>query len=365
MKIGILTFHNVPNYGAALQAFALKTYLTKMGNTVSVIDFQCPGNDSAFLPENSKKSFVASTNPIKRILKEVIYSVNIKKDYAVKWAKFENFAKKHFNISPDDINDFDVIFCGSDQIWNPGITNGFKSKYFCSCDMGNAVSASYAASCGDIAEFSDEQFSEFLALIKNMDFVGVREKSLCDTLKENGIEALCTVDPTFLLSSEDYIKQLNLTKMQKPKYLLQYALQNTKELDEAAAEIAKQKGLEVIKICGYVPFKSKGKGVFNAGPQEFLQYLYNAEYIVTNSFHGVALSLIFEKDFTSSLPKSRKGRITDLLGSLSLENRILKDRNNIMTDKIDYDIVGNKLSDMISCSTDYIEKVLRNVNGKI
>ena len=363
MKIGILTFHNVPNYGAALQAFALKKYLTKLGNTVSVIDFQCPGNDSTFLPENQKKNFTASANPIKRILKDALYSINIKKDYAVKWAKFENFAKEHFNISPDEIKGFDVVFCGSDQIWNPEITKGFKSKYFGIETDDKTISASYAASCGDITEFSDEQISEFLALIKNLDFIGVREKSLCEALKENGIDALCTIDPTFLLSSEDYIKQLNLTKTEKPKYLLQYALQNTKELDEAAAEIAKNKGLKIIKICGYAPLKSKGKGIFDAGVQEFLQYLYNAEYVVTNSFHGVALSLIFKKDFTSSLPKMRKGRITDLLESLSLQDRIFKDKNNIVTDKVNYDIVGEKLSDMILYSTDYIEKVLRNVNG--
>ena len=362
MKIGILTFHNVPNYGAALQAFALKTYLTKKGNNVSVIDFQCPGNNSDFLPERRKKKFIFSNNPLKKIIKSIIYSIYVNKDYIKKWSEFEDFSNKYFNVSADN-NDFDIVFCGSDQIWNPEITKGFKPEYFCINKSEKTVSAAYAASCGDITDFNDEQQSQFLSLVDKMDFVGVREKSLCDFLKQNGIDSLCTIDPTFLLSDEDYIKELNLGKTENAKYVLQYALQNTKELDEAAEIIAKEKGLEIIKICGYIPFNGKGNGIFNEGPKGFLQYLYNADYVVTNSFHGVALSLIFEKDFTSSLPKLRKGRITDLLDMLSLKNRILEDKNNIMTNKIDYETVNCRLKEMISDSTDYIEKVLRSVNG--
>lgn len=361
MKIGILTFHNVPNYGAALQAFALKTYLSELGNTVGIIDYQCPGNSDEFKPDNRRKSRKQSKNALKGVIKSALYSMFADKDYTLKYDRFCDFFNKHYfsvKYTDDIYNSFDAVFCGSDQIWNPSITNGFKLPYFGGKRDGKTLAVSYAASCGDINELSDDLKADFFSYVRKLDFVGVREQGLYDVLLAQGIDCNCTVDPTFLLSQSDYIKKLNLKRTDSSKYLLQYSLQKNSALDEMAERAAEEKGLKVVNICGYIPYEPKGKRLFDVGPVEFLQYLYNAEYVVTDSFHGVALSINFQKDFNACMPKLRKGRISDLLEALSLNDRIYSEQNGLVTDSINYADVNKRLEKAVSSSKLFISEAL-------
>ena len=362
MKIGILTFHNVPNYGAVLQAFALKTYLSELGNDVSIIDYQCPGNDSAFSPMLRKKGYINSSNLVKKTVKWLNYIFFAESAYSKKWAKFETFSHKFFNkISADGLfKEFDLVFCGSDQIWNPQITGGFRDVYFGLGNDGRCKVASYAASCGDIKEFDVEKKERLLAMVRNISFVGVREKSLFEFLKKENVDASINIDPTFLLNAEEYASKLNLKKTAGEKYLLQYSLQNDKKVDEIAGKIAKEKGLKVIKVAGCLTASVGERAKLDVGPEEFLEYLYNAEYVVTNSFHGVALSVGFKKDFSSLLPKQRKGRVADFLSALSLDDRICTGEKTVNHSCVNYDDVTYKLEDMISEAKRYIACVLES-----
>ena len=363
MKIGIMTFHNVPNYGAALQAFALKTYLSELGHDVRLIDYQCPGNSDEFSPESLKSKSRRSGNVVKRIVKSLMYDVLVNKDYCCKYNKFKQFSDEFYNLegyTSDIYNSFDIVFCGSDQIWNPAITKGFKPPYFGGQRDITKVAASYAASCGDVSELNENLRSELCTLVRNLDFAGVREKSLYDYLCAQGIECTYTLDPTFLLTASDYIEKLHLKMNNEKKYILQYSLRKSDDLDKAAAKVAKEKGLKIIDVCGYIP-KKLHRGHFDIGPVEFLEYLYNAEYVVTNSFHGVALSLNFKKDFNVCLPVHRKGRIQDLLEMLDLTDRIYSHEKKMATDKIDYEGNSRKLNGSLETSKFFISKALEKV----
>lgn len=342
-KIGILTFHNVPNYGACLQAFALKKYLSKFtSEKVAVLDFRCKGNSQEYLPENYIKKICSSKNTVKSIVKKLLFTLFAKKQYYEKNKKFEAFKKTQLNVVPysNVYEDYDYVFCGSDQIWNGEITGGFQLPYFGANKPENSKTQvySYAASCGDITEFSQEKKEELFALVKNLNKISVREKNLNDELNERNVVSVNVLDPTFLLSAEEYVSHFKVEKRTEEGYVLEYALRPSPLLDLLAEKVAKEKCLKIKKICGYCSFK-KETGIFNAGPDEFVSLVANSDYIVTNSFHGTAFSLIFRKDFNVVLPTARKGRISDLLNTLDLQNRICSDCKGVVTSEIRYDEV--------------------------
>ena len=358
-KIGILTFHNVPNYGASLQAFALKKYLSQITDgSIYVLDFRCKGNSEEYVPKNYMRKICCSKNFIKATVKKILFSLFAKKSYSEKYEKFENFKKEHLNIT--EYNDVykacDCVFCGSDQIWNYDITDGFQLPYFGADKSMPAETkvVSYAASCGDIAEFSQEKKDELFSLVKNLNKIGVREDSLNEELNRNNISSVKTVDPTFLLSAQEYLSSFDVKENANSKYLLEYALRPSAELDELSKKIASRKGLEVIKICGYCKMSDE-QGIFNAGPEDFVALIANAEYITTNSFHGTAFSLIFKKDFNVVLPSARRGRIFDLLNQLDLQGRISEDFETADISEIVYEEVEPILNREIEKSKEFIK----------
>lgn len=361
-KIGILTFHNVPNYGASLQAYALKEYIRKITNgDVAILDFRCRGNSEEYTPKNYVKKICSSNNVVKSIVKRVLFSIYSEKYYEGKHRKFEEFRNTYLDVIKYEnaYEEFGFIFCGSDQIWNYGITDGFKPPYFGADkpDFSETKVISYAASCGDIAEFSIDKKQELFALVKELDKIGVREDGLNKELAENGIDSLKTVDPTFLLSAQEYKTRFNIEESKsKKKYLLEYALLPSRELDELSNEIASKKGLEIVKLCGYYRNGNEA-GIFDAGPVDFIELVANADYIATNSFHGTTFSLIFRKDFNVVLPSSRKSRIYDLLKGINLQNRICSDYKNADASAIDYKQIEPTLDSEIEASKKFINEV--------
>lgn len=360
-KIGILTFHNVPNYGASLQAFALKEYLGRVsGESVNVLDFRCRGNSEEYVPENYINKICASGNLIKSVVKRSLFILFSKKDYCQKHDKFENFKKTHLSVTAynNAYEDYDYIFCGSDQIWNYDITDGFQMPYF-GADKPEASETkvvSYAASCGDIAEFPQNKKDELFSLASKLDKIGVREDSLNEELLKRNLDSFKTVDPTFLLSAQEYIKRFGVEEKTTSKYLLEYALRPDAELDELSRRIASEKGLELVKLCGYCKMKNE-QGIFNAGPEEFISLIANADYVTTNSFHGTAFSLIFRKNFNVVLPSARKGRVFDLLNKLNLHSRICENYENANTSGINYKEVEPVLNEEIDSSKEFIKDV--------
>lgn len=360
-KIGILTFHNVPNYGACLQAFALKKYLNRFtSENVSVLDFRCKGNSQEYSPENYIKKLCYSKNIIKSMLKKVLFSLFAKKQYCEKYKKFEAFKKTQLTIAPytNVYEEYDYIFCGSDQIWNDDITGGFQLPYFGADKPENSRTkvCSYAASCGDIAEFSQEKKEELFSLIKNLNKISVREKNLNYALNENNIFSVNALDPTFLLSAEEYTEHFQVEEQTETGYVLEYALRPSTVLDSLAKKVAEKKGLKIKKICGYCSLKNEA-GIFNAGPDDFVSLVANSDYIVTNSFHGTAFSLIFRKDFNVVLPPTRKGRVSDLLDLLNLHNRICTDCDSAVVSEILYNEVEPSLNAEIEKSKQFINDI--------
>lgn len=365
MKIGILTFHNVPNYGAVLQALALKTYLSKYSNDVKIINFKCKGNDDCFSPNKWKKLLSISSNPVKGFVKKLLYNLFVSKPYKNKYVKFLEFQKKYFKMDNDIENiglNYDLIFFGSDQIWNPKITGCYQNIYFGNFTSSNLCKkASYAASCGSVELIKND--NKFIELLKNLDYIGVREKSLCDYIVSKGLTCHCTCDPTFLLSKDEYQHMFSLCHRNNRKYILVYELSKDPKLDILAKKLSKEKKMKIKKICGYFGNSLRNyTGIAFCGPLEFLDLIYNSDYVITNSFHGLAYALIFEKSFWVVPPKKRAQRLFDILDLVHLDDRVCEnvDKADNFND-IDYSRANVAMQNYKTDSQKYIKQIFEGV----
>jgi hypothetical protein len=365
MKIGLLSYHNSVNYGAVLQIYALKKTLEKLGADVSVIDYKAINSEYEFSLDNVIRHIGLS----RALVKYLYYHTFAKKLINAKKRKFTEFINVNFNLtrsfnSTDEFgsgNNYDIVICGSDQIWNPEITNGFDRMMFCDFYSTKTQKFSYAASVGDVKIIdTEEKRKEFFKLLKNFNSIAVREKELADFISQNSkINTLVTLDPTLLLNASEYTPIKDAPKS-IDRYILVYQLARYPRSMEVAHLLAKEKNLKIIEIINnpYVLLRDKSM-LFSASPLEFLNLVQNAEYVITNSFHGTIFSIIFKKDFYTVASRTRNSRITNLLTTLNLTNRLLYEDSEILPrNSIDYDKVGVLLEKEREISLNYLKDIV-------
>lgn len=305
MNIGILTFHNADNYGAVLQCYALQKRLKAMysNDTVSVIDYKCPQIERCYIPQF-------------KCLKPWSFFSYIKKRRNRR--NFRDFRNKYCVMGNDDFSKYDVIFYGSDQIWNTVLT-GNDLVYFGSSFGGKKIA--YAASDGGEMIFNPS----VKELLSSFYKISCREKTLSEKLwKENiqlPIETVC--DPVFLLNQAEWLKMARIPK--EKDYILAYQVVEAPNFDLEAERLGRILNKQVIRIVYVKPLRKlfyKGQNIVDCiGPEEFVGLFANADFILTTSFHGTVFSLIFEKPFyVLKIPK-RSERITDLLNEVGLIDR--------------------------------------------
>lgn len=378
MKVGTLTFHDAINYGAVLQSFALVETLNKLGVTAHVIDYRNSKQQELYDPIKIKQKLIANlkTSPIRGTLRLFRYLFFHKRNYTVKFDKFNEFINSRINLFPLVNNsvssikeNFDALICGSDQIWNPSILTNFDPVYFLQFDIDKKVKhISYAASSGSVEILQNK--SDFFDLLSNFDSISVREKSLNNYITQNSDFHVTTViDPTLLLEDFDYRKILNyeLNQIYPKKYNLIYSLSGNETLIKFAKKISEETETEVIEISSaYYQNKNFKNHVNTAGPMDFIHLFDNSEIVITDSFHGVCISIIFKKQFYCALANNRNSRIVDLLSDLNLTNRIINtDMINSQLSPIDYNAVYNKLTFLRKKSIDFLRNSLNIDNQNL
>lgn len=371
MKIGILTFHNAHNYGAALQAYALKKYLIKKGFEVECINYINKNIEEGYLFKRKNNIKIGGFRTTKKWIKRQIEISIGKKEYECRWKKFDSFIynyltrkDKFYNKKDESLNKYDIIICGSDQIWNNNLTNGFDDLYFANIKT-KAKKIAYAASIGK-AKFNKEEEKKFLKLIKNFNYISVRELNLKEYIEKNSqLKVNVVVDPTLLLEKEDYEPIFLKNRIEKEKYLLQYTMFEDKNIDEIAHAIAKENGLNIKEIRYSKNILKKGTGqLLDVGVEEFLSYINNAEYVVTNSYHGTIFSLLFNKNFYAVKNKGGNVRIENLLDLLNLEKRYIEKKEETDNQSfIDYDNVERKLIELKKESKSFLDRAINSNNG--
>jgi hypothetical protein len=345
-RIGILTFNKVLNYGAFLQMYALQKKLELYKYDVAIIDYK---ND---VLKKNYRLFNIDTTSIRRFFKSIFSSlIFIKKNYKRRKA-FMNIYNKTIRHSIEyDSNEvnYDVLITGSDQVWNPKITGGLDDVYFLNFGNENVKRISYAASCGSISSI-DKCKNEFKDKIAKINCISVRENNLKEYIEnEFKLESTVVVDPTILLTKKEWESFLIKDKPIREKYIFAYSVGNANQLFyDTVNELAKKTGYLIVffdKNDLKNNFKYRKKSLFECGPDEFINLLYYSEYVVTTSFHGFALSTIFNKEMLVVLG-TYPDRLVSLTNMLELQNRIItdiKELENIQKNSIDWNNVNQKL----------------------
>lgn len=349
MRIGILTFHRAHNYGAVLQCYALQSYLSSKGHDVSVIDY-FPTRFYEFYnwfhPELLKVR-----NPF-----EFIRRVRLLIAKRKRYKSFEKFINKSLlltSIESTQLNPYDFIIVGSDQVWN--YDAGFDPFYWGAIKLPVQTKVvSYAASMQDNI---DESMAPVIKeMLKNFDAISVRESRLRDSLVElTGNESIeHVIDPTLLLSSKDWSDFASQRRINNP-YLLLYLVQYKPEVERVAIRIAKERNLELIYITPDVDGKTT-PSVKNTSPEDFVSLFKYADFVVSASFHGTVFCLQFKKPFLSfKMGIGRDSRVASLLEPLGLIDHFTDEYDPSFNYDCNYD--EENFMKMKLTSFSYIQKV--------
>ncbi|WP_257666573.1 polysaccharide pyruvyl transferase family protein [Parapedobacter tibetensis] len=371
MKIGIITFHRAHNYGAVLQAYALKMHLVNKGHEVSFIDYWPDYRKGMYSLINFK--FDDKRNLFYKMVKRTI-STSLDLPFKFKrHARFQRFIRKRLGIIGNKgikfgnqiLDAYDAYIYGSDQIWRFNRFSdysGFDPVYWGKYPVGSkGLKIAYAASMGRMNVGKDD-FDFIKTHLQNFNAISVRENQLLDLVKPYSTNTIVQVlDPVFLLEKKQWEQLIPDNEKQEP-YLLLYNLTRSKQATEAAERIARNKGYKIIELTGGVNFSRVGQRYKqNYGPIEFLTSIKHASFVIATSFHGVAFSILFERQFLSVDMGDNLARVTSLLSNLGIENRYLADLNSLSNiELIDYNKVNGLLLQDVAKSKEFLDVNLNN-----
>lgn len=336
MKVGIVTFQETNNYGANLQNYALQQAVKQLGGTPETIDYR-----SRYIGRPYGLAHLKNKGLGAYLFGVVGYLV-----YALRTGKTKAF-RRAIDYSPKVKRDglealngrYDRFLTGSDQVFNHKLT-GMDGTYMLDFVKDKSKCHSYAASLG-LAELEPEVQEQYRAWLSEFASLTVREQTAAEVLSET-LEREVTVvsDPCFLLERADWEKAVVPPKVKKP-YVFVYELAWSKDVVAVAQRIAKEKGLKIV----FAPFPmgkaACGSWRLGAGPGEILGLIRDAEYVVTDSFHGTLFSILFNKAFYTRIAEKKIGsRISDLLKKCGLEDRLLDPSMTSFSSDIDYAAVN-------------------------
>ncbi|QXP66968.1 polysaccharide pyruvyl transferase family protein [Polaribacter sp. AHE13PA] len=364
-KIGLLTFQSSNNYGALLQCYALSTTLEELGFNVQIFNLKKEHikdiEDLPFLPRN------------KRVLKKNVNN-------AIFESAFSDFRKKYLNnkftteietkdMLKDFSESFDAVVVGSDQVWRGAYTKKLQSSFFFDFISDKTRKISYAASFGlDYFEGYKNNEAEINTLINKFDAISVREAEGVKICKETfNVEAIHVLDPVFLLSKERYQKIIDPEfKKNTNKYVAYYFLNPDSYRKSILTSIKEKFSIdEDINIYTNDKFSFRSPS-FNLSKYKFKSFstwlgeLKNADFVVTDSFHGLAFSIIFNKQFVC-IANSKRGasRMKSLLNLFKLNHRLINEGEQINFDTltpIDYIEVNKTINNQKQKSIDFLQK---------
>lgn len=389
MKIGIITIHKSPSYGASLQTFALWKYISQNGFDCEVIDLYrsfFPGyvHSEKFIPlraDDKAPLFQRVRNKLGCIKNKLLGLVREKNRPYSKgdsfntdaWKKFVKFNSQISYSKAYHGNDelyknpplYDIYISGSDQLWNPAHYFSVE-PYFLTWAPQSAKKISYASSIG-ITELRENEKQLFSKWLNGYDSIGVREiqaKKLIETFTDLKVEVV--PDPTFLLKPSEWSKIAVLPTYKKP-YILMFFLTPQPKYVEYCSKIAKQSGFPLVVIGSYLrTLECDGIVVDDAGIEEFLGWIENAEMVLTDSFHGTVFSIIMgAKNFSTyvALDNSKGSRIFDLLELFNLSNHCVRtldsEFSTLDSQNMDRKEVLNTMGKIRNIGCEFLERNLK------
>lgn len=343
MKIGLLTYHHSYNYGAILQSYATAQTLKEMGHDVEFVNLQQPEKRSPigwayFFRNLNYKRFMAQQYPseTRKVTK-----------------------KEELDLVTEK---YDCLLVGSDQTWNPLINKEFYYAYFLNFGKENQKRVSYASSFG-FSEWPNEISNlkqKIHEALNHFDVLSVRESSGKELLKrEFGLDAQVVVDPTMLRNNYEEITG----KVVDNGMLCCYILNRTSEQLDFVRQLGSLIGKKPTILNNILPVKGC-RYVYPPSVEKWIKMIGGAEVVVTDSFHGVVFSILYNRNFIVVTPKTKLiSRLYDLLKTLGLENRFFIDakdaiNSSVWKQPIDYCYVNKRIEAMRLESLSYLKSAL-------
>ncbi|MDC7168583.1 polysaccharide pyruvyl transferase family protein [Bacteroides stercoris] len=358
MKICILTFEFNYNYGAVLQAFALSKSLEKMGHQV-------------FIMNRGWQNFSGCTST-KLSLKKIPGHLMGK---YITLKPFLDFKKEYLSLTRPikDAQDlksiseqFDAVVVGSDQIWNDEIFSYMDCYYFAESFSPSQLKIAYAVSMGkDSFTVPTHIRVKLQGLLNQFKAISVRENSGIKLMEQFGIKAKWVLDPTLLLDKSEYPQN---TKINHSKYLCKFFLDENVSKNTIAQYIAQSHNIGIknnyLNKNFNIPIIRKIINNKYLSIHQWISNIRDAQFVITDSFHGMVFSIIFNKQFYV-IKNAKRGntRFESLLDLLNLTDRLIDENTPIdslnFKDKIDYIPINKQLSNLKETSINFLKQ---NIN---
>ncbi|MBE6620200.1 MAG: polysaccharide pyruvyl transferase family protein [Ruminococcaceae bacterium] len=363
MKVGIFTFPNSASYGATLQMYALCYAVGALGHEVEAINYY-----SSFMKkENHCRAGQSSAfaHAMKRTARRILHASLYARSSAFEKKNIPLYPRNFFsgrNMLPTVGLRYDAVICGSDQVWNPNITGGDLSYFldFCS-DSTRRIS--YAPSFGldtlpeDFVAGAKRELTKFSSL-------SVREAQgqaiIADMI---GREVPIVLDPTLLLEASQWQALEDTGFSVGEEFVLYYTVKSSPRLFAKCRSFAQQQGLKMIVVGGQWANRNQSKDsvvryAVDISPATWLWLIHHARYVVTNSFHGTAFSVIFEKDFYLELSSLTNSRLNNIVSALALRDRVVPLEENITPVPANFSIMSERLAALRKASLNYLKDAL-------
>lgn len=356
MKHSIITIHHIHNFGSVFQAYSLYRYLELNGYDTEIIDYQ-PG----YYKDGRNK------------LKSIVGKLLNLKDHLVRERKFKDFIKKYDKLSDKRFTTLEqlkvyykdkenVFISGGDQLWNNYHPCGNDSAYKLSfAESGKKIA--YGTSMGR-NNFTDEELIKIADEVSDFKNIMLREQSTVPMLASHtDISVKHVIDPVGLIDVDEF-KRIAVKPDIKEPYAVMYLADSGELLDRAVEILSKKLGLKIVHICGFRKKCYCDEFLKDAGPEEILGYILNAEFVLSASFHATMFSILFNKPFASLLPGTNtNARIEDVLRLTGLEDRLVNTEEslNCLTEDIDWQPVNETIERFRQESQQALKNALDNI----
>lgn len=368
-RVSIITIIDNNNFGTFLQAYALCRKVEDLGHKPELVDY-------------CRKHLLAKTrwwNSMRQTwnpLRWIVRSKNIIQSHFLH-LKDRKFIKKYLSSKTchtvaeirSSIQHADVYMTGSDQVWNSIHNQGLDRAFYLDYAPIGAKKVSYAASVG-MHEYQDWEREETKRLLDQYNHITLRENSAINLLGSLGIDESrlsSVLDPTLLLTKEEWYKAIKLPKLHNEKYLLVYSVEEKAQdaiINKVAKQIARERNLKVVGIyygTGYNRIECCDYNHFRATPDVFLSLMYYADFVVVSSFHGTAFSINFQKNFYTVSPSRFNSRVANILRLTGLEDRLLMNANQSLSiTGIDYQKITAKIETERVKSLSILKKLIED-----
>lgn len=347
MNIKVITRHGPTNYGSLLQSIATQRVLEQLGHDCQIIDYQREDERGLKMIETQ---VACKPEWARNLLKKLAYIAMRYPTEIHAQLRFDRMRREYLRMTVrcathEDLKklEADVFMTGSDQVWGPTMCGKYDPAYFLSFVNGYTRKVAYAGSFGR-TDFTAEILEEYKSLLERYDAITVRENSAVETLNKMGLSCRGQVlDPTLLLTAEEWDREMKVDAQPLPvkgKYVLVYQIHSDKNLNDYAIRFARHTGMPLYRVSAYMHHANRGgKFVYCPDVRKFLALVKNCTYFVTDSFHGTAFALNFNKDFIEILPNNKTGsRNQSILQLTGLTGRIVTDYQDfsIAQKEIDY-----------------------------